>query len=83
MLCLDINASNIFLNVGYHPDGTAVLLQVSPSLTYEPRLDPELSPDLIVTVETQSLDVCEAFNSGTVQRLWYRYVGCVRLSAMS
>ncbi|KAJ7307030.1 hypothetical protein DFH08DRAFT_824298 [Mycena albidolilacea] len=68
----DINASNIFLNVGYHPDGIAVLLQVSPFLTYEPRLDPELSPDPIVTVQTQSLDVYEDFNSGTVQRLWCR-----------
>ncbi|KAJ7804571.1 kinase-like domain-containing protein [Mycena olivaceomarginata] len=68
----DINASNIFLNVGYHPDDIAVLLQVSPSLTYEPRLDPELSPDPIVTVQTQSLDVYEGFNSGTAQRLWCR-----------
>lgn len=83
MLCLDINTSNIFLNVGYHPDDIAVLLQVSPSLTYEPHLDPELSPDPIVPVQTQSLDVCEDFNSGTVQRLWYRYVGCLGLSAMS
>jgi serine/threonine-protein kinase SRPK3 len=38
------------------PDETiADLLKTSPSETYEPRIEPDLSPDPIITVKSQPL----------------------------
>ncbi|KAF8216843.1 kinase-like domain-containing protein [Mycena galopus ATCC 62051] len=63
----DVKASNIFLNIGYHPDDVTDFLYESPSLNYEPRVIPALSPNPIITAQSQPLCLFDDFDPTTVR----------------
>lgn len=46
---------NVLVCVDYEDEAITRLLEETPSATYEPRLEPTLSPEPIITVKSQPL----------------------------
>lgn len=46
---------NILICIDYEDAAITRLLHENPSATYEPRIEPDLSPDPIITVKSQPL----------------------------
>ncbi|CCM06689.1 uncharacterized protein FIBRA_08976 [Fibroporia radiculosa] len=51
----DLKPANILYSPSYQDDAIARHIEDSPSSSYEPRLEPDLSPDPIITVRSQPL----------------------------
>ncbi|KAG2146239.1 kinase-like domain-containing protein [Suillus clintonianus] len=51
----DVKPDNVLVCVDYEDEAITRVLQETPSATYEPRFEPTLSPDPIITVKTQPL----------------------------
>jgi serine/threonine-protein kinase SRPK3 len=50
-----VKPDNILLSVEHADSAITRLLRESPSTTYETRIEPDLSPDPIITVKSQPL----------------------------
>lgn len=50
-----MKSDNILVSVEHDDEAITRLLRESPSATYEPRIEPDLSPDPIITVKSQPL----------------------------
>jgi serine/threonine-protein kinase SRPK3 len=67
-LCADVKGSNIYMDLGTSDrQAVADFLGKNPSSTYEPRVEPSLSSDPIVTVRSQPLPVLRSFDPETIQ----------------
>ncbi|KAH7910212.1 kinase-like domain-containing protein [Hygrophoropsis aurantiaca] len=51
----DVKPDNVLVSVVQTDEAIRRLLEESPSASYEPRIEPELSPDPIITVKSQPL----------------------------
>jgi serine/threonine-protein kinase SRPK3 len=51
----DVKPDNCLISMEYADEAIPRLLKESPSGTYEPRIEPDLSPDPIITVKSQPL----------------------------
>jgi serine/threonine-protein kinase SRPK3 len=50
-----VKPDNILICIDNEDAAITRLLQETPSVTYEPRIEPDLSPDPIITVKSQPL----------------------------
>ncbi|KAH7921680.1 kinase-like protein [Leucogyrophana mollusca] len=51
----DVKPDNVLVSVAQAEEDIGRLLEESPSTSYEPRIEPDLSPDPIITVKSQPL----------------------------
>lgn len=51
----DVKPDNVLICVDYEDEAITRLLEETPSATYEPRFEPILSPEPIITVKSQPL----------------------------
>jgi serine/threonine-protein kinase SRPK3 len=68
IICADVKGSNVYMNLGTsEPQVVIDFLSENPSSNYEPRVEPSLSSDPIVTVRSQPLPVLRSFDPATIQ----------------